>query len=1172
MVSAIKKDFFREIKHTRNRFLSIMVLAMLSVAFLSGLKVTAPDMKGTGDSYLDEQKLADIQIMSTLGLTEEDIDKLNAQEEVALAKGAYIIDAWAGDFVSKVYSITEGVNELTVLEGRMPANSSECVVDRNLTAGLGLEIGDKVAITPGDDYEDSLLHEEFTIVGIVRSPLYVSSERGSASIGSGSVRAYVYLPESAFDMEVYTTAYLLVEDAMAMTAFYDKYDDYIEDTIDALEPFGEVRAKLRYDEVITEAEEKIADAEKELADAKAEVEEELGDAEKELRDARKELDDGWKKYYDGKQELEDAYPELMDAEEKLRDAYQELTDAEAEYEDGYQEYLDGLEEYEEGVEQLEDALDELIDGQDEFDESLKNFGLDDDFTRREANAAVDAKRAELQGNLDFCEMAISMLPDGVTTVDDVDGLIAQAKQGIATIEENIAQIPPETPGYEDIVSGLEDQIEELQTNIAGLEQAKTAIRSKPQLEKALKRMKDMTGDDLYEAKLDLEEGWDAYYEGEDELDDAKKKLDDAEKELADGRKELDDGWAEYYDGEQELADGWADYNEGLEELPKAYKELTDGEQEYREGYQEYLDGKAEAEEKIADAELELADAKRKVADLGDGEWFILPRAYNPGYTGFGQDGDRIANLATVLPIIFFLVAALVCLTTMTRMVEEQRTQIGLMKALGYNRWAISKKYLGYGLWPSLLGSILGLVIGHILFPTMIYVAYQIMYEVPDLQRGFYWDISLSATLASVGCTVGATLFACLTTLMDNPANLMRPRAPKAGKRVLLEYLPFLWKRMSFNWKITTRNLLRYQKRFWMTIVGIGGCTALIIVGLGIRGSLLATMQRQFGELFLHDVQLTLASGLLEEERTEVEEYLERNGIVQEYTEMYAANLTAESDAYSIVSFLQVVDPEELKDFVVLRSYEDKSPISLTDEGVVIGQKFSELLDLEVGDSFTLTGDRRVEVTVAAICENYVAHYIYMTPAYYEKVYGEAAELNAMLLNLTDESDESCTRVMTELLELNGVSGASRTSDTQDTYLNSMERVDFVLVIVVLCAAALAIVVLYNLSNINITERKRELATIKVLGFFDGEVSAYVTRENVVLTLLGILFGCVFGKFLHHYLVLSVEIDMMMFGRELAPINYLWAGLLTMLFSVVVNFMAHRKMREIDMVESLKSAE
>ena len=1171
MVSAIRKDFIREIRNSRNRFLSIMVLAMLAVAFLSGLKVTAPDMKTTGDDYLDGQELLDVQILSTLGLTEEDIDLLQGREEIALAKGAYVIDAWAGDLVSKVYSITDGINELTVMDGRVPENSRECVVDRNVLAELGLQIGDTLSITPGDDYEDSLIHEEFTIVGVVRSPYYISVERGSASIGSGSVRAYVYLPESAFDMEAYTTAYLLVEGAMELTAFYEEYDDTIEDVIDALEPFGEVRAKLRHDEIIAEAEEKIADAEIELADAKAEAEEELRDAERELRNARRELDDGWKEYNDGKKELEDAYPELMDAQVQLRDAEIELKGGEEEYEDGLAQYLDGLEEYEDGLaeyedgkKQLEEAFDELTDGQKQLDAGCKPFGLKGDFSLSEAVAAVDGVKAQLAAGIAQCDAGIAEATAGIA---QLEGYIAQCDQAMQFY-------PPESAEYQQAAAQKAELTPQLAAAEAGLAEAEQTRR---ELVQQQAQLASVSGEQLYSAKEELNAGWDAYVEGVNELDEAKELLDDAaeeledgRRELEDGRKELDDGWAEYYDGMQELTDGWAEYNDGMEKLPEAYAELTDGEREYRDGYQEYLDGKAEAEEKIADAEAELADARREVADIENGEWFLLPRSYNPGYAGFGQDADRMANLAEVFPIIFFLVAALVCLTTMTRMVEDQRTQIGLMKALGYQRWTISRKYLGYGMLPSLAGSVLGLVIGHLLFPSMIYIAYQIMYEMPDLQLCFYPDISISSTLAAVGCTVGATLFACLTTLVATPANLMRPRAPKAGKRVLLEYITPLWRSMSFNWKITTRNLLRYQKRFWMTIVGIGGCTALIIAGFGIRDSLLTTMETQYNELFQYDVQLTLANGLLESERTELESYLGAADAVELYEELRTENVTAETDAYSIIAFLQVMEPQQVKDFVTLRSYDERSPIALGDDGVVIGQKLSELLKVGVGDSITIIGDTRVEVTVAAICENYVTHYIYMSPAYYETVYGEAVEMNAMLLNLGDEA--AGDTLVTELLLLNGVSSAEKVAETRNTYMNSMERVDFVVVIVILCAAALAIVVLYNLSNINITERQRELATIKVLGFFDNEVSSYVTRENVVLTALGIVFGCFLGKMMHRYLILSVEIDMMMFGRELLPMSYVWAAVLTALFAAIVNFMAHRKMRTIDMVESLKSAE
>ncbi len=1158
MISAIKKDFYREIKNSRNRFLSIMVLAALAVAFLSGLKATAPDMKGTGDAYFDEQKLLDVQIMSTLGLTEEDIAALSAREEVSYAEGAYVIDAWTEDLVTKVYSITEGVNELVLMEGRLPENERECVVDRNLIAA-GVALGDRIGIAPGGDYEDALRHEEFTVVGVVRSPYYLSVERGSASIGAGSVQAYLYLPESAFDMEAYTAAFLLIEGAEELTAFYEEYDDHIEDVIDGMEPFGEERAKLRHDEVVTEALEKIADAEVELADAKAEAEEELGDAEVELADARKKLDDGWREYYDGKKELADAYAELTEAEEELLKAEQELLDGEEEYADGLKQYGDGLKEFEDGEKELDDAFDRLIDGQEQLDESCGQFGLSGDFTGAEADAAVDAAKEQIDAGIAQCEQGIAQAEAGLQQID----------AAIAQCEQAMSMLPPDDPRYQEAAAQremLQQQKESVEDSI------REAEATKAELEAQQQQLADVSGSDLYDAKMELNSGWEAYGDGAKELKSAEKELADAETELADARKELDEGWQEYYDGKQEVADGWADYYEGLEKLPEAYEELTEGEEEYAEGYQEYLDGKLEAEEKIADAEEELADARRKVADIESGEWFILSRAYNPGYPGFGQDADRMASLASIFPIIFFLVAALVCLTTMTRMVEEHRTQIGLMKALGYGSWAISRKYLSYGLLPSLVGSVFGLAIGHLLFPSMIYVAYQIMYEMPDLTLRFYPAISILATAAAVGCTTVSTLFACMATLGEAPANLMRPKAPKPGKRVLLERIPAIWSRMNFNWKITTRNLMRYLKRFWMTVFGIGGCASLIIVGFGLRGSLLTTMERQFGELFLHDVQATLASGLLESEREELLAYLDGSAQVEGYVEIYTTNVTAESESYSVLSFLQVVEADEIGDFAVLREFGSKEPVPLTDEGAVVGVKFCELLDLEVGDSFTVTGDGRHEITVAAVNENYVGHYIYVTPAYYERAFGEAAENNAVLMNLTDDGDEACETVLEELLALRGVSAAERTSDTKNTYMNSMERVDFVVVIVILCAAALAIVVLYNLSNINITERKRELATIKVLGFFDPEVTAYVTRENVILTAVGIAFGCVMGRFLHAYLVRSVEIDLMMFGRDLEPLSYVWAALLTVLFSGIVNWMAHRKMETIDMVESLKSAE
>ena len=1018
MKSAMKKDFWREIKHTKSRFFSIMILVALSVAFLSGLKATAPDMKKTGDNYLDSLHLADIQVLSTLGLTEDDIDALRAQDGIENAEGEYVIDAFAdsgsAEAVVKVLSLSDqGINDVLLREGRMPARADECVVEENMLELLDISIGDTITLEPDSKLDDALAGEEYTVVGTIRSPVYIAVERGTSTIGSGTVKAYLYLPREAFTLDYYTAAYARVSGAAEMTAFYDEYDDYIDSVIDALEPFGDERAALRHDSLVAEATEKLDDAQRELDDAKAEADEELGKAERELSDARKKLDDGWRDYRDGQQELKDSRAELDEAYQSLRD--------------GEQEYADGLAQYEASLRELED--------------------------RKTAAGA------------------------GMAAVTDPAALAAMQEQ---------------------------------------LEQA------------------------------------------QQQLDEAKAQLDAA-------RAELDTGWQEYDDGE-------AQYASGAQRLADAYRDLQQGEKDYRDGLSDYEDGKAEADEKIADAQAKITDARREVADIESCEWYLFSRSYNPGYTGFGQDADRMANLASVFPIIFFLVAALVCLTTMTRMVEEQRVQIGSLKAMGYSGLAISRKYLFYGLLPSLTGGVFGLVIGYILFPKMIFTAYQIMYQMPDIELHAYAGISLFSLLAAVACTTVATLWACLATLRETPASLMRPRTPKAGKRVFLEYIRPLWRKMSFTHKVTARNLFRYQKRFWMTVIGIGGCTALIIAGFGLRSSLLFTMSRQYDELFHYSGQVTLSDNVLDDERRAVEDFLAGDERIVNYVPCAASSATVTTSGYSTTAYIEVMEADEIGKVVDLFDYKSGDPITMGDEGVYIDQKLSELLKVSVGDTFFLDGDVRGDVTVAGIYEHYTGHFIYMTPGYYENALHADGEPNAYLLNFTSDDTDTCNAIFEKLLDMSGVATTSRMRDTQDTYTHSMERVDFVVVIIILAAAALAMVVLFNLSNINITERQRELATIKLLGFYDGEVSAYVYRENIVLTLFGILLGCFMGHWLHIYLVRSTEIDLMMFGRQTAPSAYVYAAILTALFSLLVNVLAHFRMKKIDMVESLKSAE
>lgn len=1219
MKNAMQKDFWREIGHTRSRFFSIMILVALSVAFLSGLKATAPDMKHTGDDYLDSLHLADIQVLSTLGLTDEDIAALRAQDKIEDAEGEYVIDAFASsdslDAVVKVLSLTDrGISDVLLREGRMPERADECVVEENMLSLMSISIGDTITLTPGDDLSDALAQDTYTVVGTVRSPVYLAVERGTSTLGSGTVKAYLYLPREAFTLDYYTAAYVRVSGAAEMTAFYDDYDDYIDDVIDSLEDFSEQRASLRHDELVDEATEKLDDAQKELDDAKAEADKELGDARKELDDARRKLDDGWKEYDDGKQELADSRTKLDDAKAELEDGEQEYADgvkkydqAVRDYEKGQKDYADGVKDYEKGAQQLADGADELEAGKEKLDEGQKQLdalgntvagalqndpnyagvtggtiidelGRGDENTAAATDAALDKMRAQLEGGIAQAQQGLAQIDAGIEQCDEglakIDAALAelgedqseQVAAKRAALEQQRADTAAQRSTLVQQRGKVSAQLSELQSQLAALSTVSSGSIA------ANKQQLDQGRADYESGKQQLSAGYRDLRDGKKELDKAKKELDeapqkiaDARKELADARKELDDGWKEYYDGEEKYADG-------EKELADAYRELTDGEKDYREGLREYEDGKAEADEKIADAEEKIADARRKVADIESCEWYLFSRSYNPGYTGYGQDAERMANLASVFPVIFFLVAALVCLTTMTRMVEEQRVQIGSLKAMGYSGLAISRKYLLYGLLPSLTGGVFGLVIGYILFPKMIFTAYQIMYQMPNIELRAYGGISAYSLLAAVACTTLATLWACLATLRETPASLMRPRTPKAGKRVFLEYIKPLWRKMSFTHKVTARNLFRYQKRFWMTVIGIGGCTALIIAGFGMRSSLLFTMSRQYDDLFHYSAQVTLSSNVLPEERQAVEDFLAGDSRVVNDVPCTASSATVITSSYSTTAYVEVMEADEIGKVIDLLDCKTGEPITMEDTGVYIDQKLSELLKVSVGDTFFLDGDARGDVTVAGIYEHYTGHFIYMTPSYYEQALHADSEPNAYLMNFTSDDTDTCNAIFEKLLSMNGVVTTSRMRDTQDTYMHSMERVDFVVVIIILAAAALAMVVLFNLSNINITERQRELATIKLLGFYDKEVSAYVYRENIVLTVFGILMGCFMGHWLHIYLVRSTEIDLMMFGRQTAPSAYVYAAILTMLFSVLVNVLAHFKMKKIDMVESLKSAE
>ena len=1120
MVTARRKnhlntDAIREIRGTMNRYLSILVLAALAVAFLSGLRTAAPDMQFTADNYYDRTNLMDGYVLSTLGLTDGDLSALAGAEGIEAVEGCRDLDAVAVDRIVSVRSMPEKLNLLEVKEGRLPEEPNECVTEGLLLVKLGLQVGDTLELTLEEDNEGDLVNTSYTIVGKVTSPLYVGLDRGATSLGSGSVDAFVYVPGENFTFDHYTCAYFTGEGLASLDTYGDEYEDRIDALTDSLDPLAEERAQARYDELVGDAQAELDDARAEFEDAKADAEQELDDAWRELQDTRAELDDGWAEYHDGEDTLE---RETADAQRELNDALAGLRQGERDLADGRVKYQDGLADYEDGLARYNDGLAQYNDGLAEYNDGLAQY--------QEAAAPLEEQKAKLD-------------------------------EGWAQYHAALAQYEG-TPQYDMAAAQMAAQ--------------------KAQLDAAQAQI-DAGYAQLAPVKAELDSA-------KAELDSVKAELDSAKAELDDGRAALDSSLGELNQAEIDIRDGWAEYNrgirelndariEGRQELDDALKELNDGEKEYADGLEEYEDGRKEAEEEIADAQKKLDDAQAELDNVEECEWYVLSRFTNAGIVGYSQDSGRVSNLANVFPVIFFLVAALACLTTMTRMVEEQRTQIGALKALGFSRLSISKKYIGYAFSASLVGGILGLALGCTLIPLVIANAFNIMYAIPTLEFKPQLGLYFGAVLAAVACTTGAALWACLSTLMSTPASLMRPRAPKAGKRVFLEYIRPVWRRLTFTWKVTMRNLFRYQRRFWMTVIGIGGCTALIVTGFGIHESIFSILNQQFDHVFLYDATLGLDKHAGADKLAQVEDYLDQSPWVEDYLLTSSSVLEASSGGpVQNVYLFAVEDQERFGQFIHLGHRLDDGEISLPDDGVVLTEKLSELLEVSIGDAITLDDDgTRVEARVADIAENYVSHYVYMSDSCYRALFGQEPERNEMLLRYAGGAGEAeSDAVSADLMALDGVDSYSYIATLRDNFTESMEAIDYAVVIIITAAAALAFVVLYNLTNINITERVRELATLKVLGFFDREVTAYVYRENLFLTLFGIVLGLVMGRFLHAWVVLTVEVEMVMFGRTAPPYAYWLAAALTVVFSAAVNIAAHFKLKKVDMVESLKTVE
>ena len=831
--------------------------------------------------------------------------------------------------------------------------------------------------------------------------------------------------------------------------------------------------------------------------------------------------------------------------------------------------LDGLTEEDEAYVSLLEQKTALEAKQTELAQQL--FTMQEQKTFLEQNiAAFEAASADAEARL---AAADAQLTEKEQECAAGEAQIASAKEELESGEAQITEALAQLQDGEAQAEAYQKQIEDGEAQLAS---AKAAIADgEAQIETNRSKLKDGETQ-LAAARAQLADGEQqiASYRqtiqsGEAQLAAAKQTISSGESQLAEAKQTIADGETQLADAKQEIANGKISLADAKQEIADKEKELEDGKAEYEKA-------KADAEPEIADAKQEIADGEKTLADLKKPTWYVWGRNKVTSTESFGQDAGRISNIGKFFPVIFFLVAALVSLTTMTRMIEEQRQQIGTLKALGYSDGVIAFKYFAYAMLSTVSGALAGVVVGEKILPWVIMNAYGMLYTgLPYYMTPLNWEQGGLAILASAACTGVATIAACYKELAAGPAELMRPEAPKNGKRIFLERIGVLWKHLNFTQKSTVRNLVRYKKRFFMTVIGIGGCMGLILVGFGLQDSITAIAKNQFVSLFTYQANAVLNSDVDESEKEALQTDLENYSGIDELLEMYCQNIELQTDKKTVDAVLEV--PKELTNFNDFYAFRDRKSGEVyefpTDGGAAISEKTATMLGVKAGDTVQLKkGDDIVDVKISIIVENYVRHYLYLAPDLYEELFGGAPDYNQLLMKYQDTSGNYETALGEKIMTYDGVAAISFTSDLIDQIDNMLRSLDIVIVVLIVSAGLLAFVVLYNLNNINITERQRELATLKVLGFFDGEVASYVYRENMVLTLFGVIAGMGIGTFLHHCVIQTVEVDMMMFGRNVFPRSYGWSALITMAFALFVNFMMFYRLRKIDMIESLKSVE
>ena len=1166
------KDALKTIEFSQSRFVSIIAIVALGISFFAGMNATAPDMFETAQQYISSSNAMDIQLISSAGLTDDDLTVVRSITGVEAVSGEKFVDGVVkvnGEAVSdidgseltiralslnlnNVANHSNAVNDPSymnrpqLVEGNWPTSSNQCLVDKSqLSTPEQFKIGSVITIEgDGTDITSSLSNTEFTIVGIIRTPLYMSYERGNTTIGTGKLGTFVYIPSDNFLQDYYSSMSIKIKGS-------EKYDPYSEDYENFISPYVEYISSIapemlapRVNALKAEYTVKVAEAEVEYAATKANVEYQLANGEQQVQQILDMAENGDEILLGYKQEYNAKATEAATAidEGKLQHSTQYATWEEKR--NKYNEAMETVEKYSGAETQLANAKTEwnVANLQVNTLSSTVSYLEELVATTRSAmdqfNSSQDSTVGDIINRFEQSGLVGQEVDEIMSTIN---GLTA-----VGTAEEMMAYMEPQLQTFEaKLVTARQD-----------LSAAKTELaEKKAMLDKAQELVDNLT---VLENKLAT----------------AKTELDKAEQELTAAGYDIQMGELEVLAQLSDMKNQINTYETNLIYAKDKAKTIED----------EFAQAKKEANDKLEMAENSLEDAKHFLLGLDDAKWYVNDRdAALLGFSDYEQTANRTAALSKIFPWFFFLVAALVCLNTMTRMIEEERTRLGTFKALGFTDEEIIFKYVFYAFLASCIGAVAGSFMGFALFPSAITMAYSILFDMPQVIIRYRIEYAVPGILISVISTVWTARHTCIKNLRVVPATLMRPKAPKGGKRVFIEKFTFLWTRLNFIWKVTLRNVFRNMKRFVMATMGVAGCTALLVAGFGLNDSINATMNKQFiqdDRVWNYDMQIVL-NGSYDTTVQTCEAYNTVTGkaaiqsAMLQYMKVY--NTTSnKSDAVMETYLLVPENSEAVSNYISLRNRVDKTPHTLTQNGVIITEKLADQLSLNIGDTIEINIDetKKISAPVAAITENYAFHYIYMSKEVYHSLFGTNPRYNYICANLAIESftDEQKNALAKELMDDYNISAVAFTSQIESSMKNVMDSIGYVVIILIVSAGLLAFIVLYNLSIINITERTKEIATIKVIGFDDSEVSAYIFRENLILTIIGIIEGLICGIGIHRLVIYIAEVDIIMFGRQITPVSFFYASALACAFSLFVNLVLHKMLKSVDMVESLKSIE